>query len=241
MLKPFIETEDPDILCLSEIKITDDLLASSKLNKLFSDKYLSFWNCSKGKKGYSGVAIFTKFRPIKVIYGLPESKFNIEGRLLALEFEFFFLINVYVPHIGPKNIKLKERLQWDKELQKFIKELKDTNKNVILCGDLNVAHFDIDVKYPQFKNGKACCTKEERDSFSRFLDLGYIDSFRNLYPKQVKHSHFSKSWSKDKREGWQRIDYFIINENGKKNLVDSGILEHYMGSDHVPIKLVWKN
>jgi exodeoxyribonuclease III len=203
---------------------------------------MSFWNCCKVKSGYSGVAIFTKYRPLEVIYGINKDDHDQEGRVLTLEFQNFYLVSVYVPNAGEGLKRLQYRVgEWDVEFFKFLNELQK-KKHVILCGDLNVAHKEIDIYSAKGHLKSAGFTLEERESFSKFLDSGYIDTFRHLYPDQVKFSYFSarRKSQKDENKGW-RLDYFVIHQHALENLVDSEILLDYDGSDHYPVKLVWKN
>jgi exodeoxyribonuclease III len=225
---------------LNETKIDLEVLKKEKHDKLFSESYSSFWNCCKIKSGYSGVAIFTKYKPLDVIYGIDSNDHDQEGRVLTLEFPNFYIVSVYVPNAGEGLKRLNYRVEeWDSAFFAFLDKLQ-SKKNVILCGDLNVAHKEIDIFSAKGHAKSPGFTIEERNSFSKFLDSGYVDTFRHLYPNQVKFSYLSARGKTQKADnkGW-RLDYFVIHQNSMHKLVDSDILLDYDGSDHYPIKLVW--
>ena len=234
--------EKPDILCLNETKIDETTITKENINKLYSETYQSYWNCSKEKSGYSGTAIFTKYKPLSVKYDIDNEYHDKEGRVITLEYDNFYLVSVYVPNAGEGLKRLNYRVkEWDKAFFEFLNKLKQ-KKDIIICGDLNVAHKEIDIFDPKSKKKSAGFTNEERESFSKFLEFGYVDTFRTLYPDVVKYSYFStravrKSFEDNK--GW-RLDYFITNCNLMNKIVDSDILIEYEGSDHCPIKLVVK-
>jgi exodeoxyribonuclease III len=240
-LVDFLNTENPDILCLNETKIDKQTLTKLNYDNLFNDKgYLSYWNCSE-KKGYSGVAVLTKYKPIDVVYGLGQPQHDNEGRLLTLEYPSFYLLATYVPNASAGCRRLGYRVnEWDVALRAYFNELK-SKKPVIICGDLNVAHNEIDLRHPKANEGSACFTKEERHSFGMHLESGFIDTFRHLYPTMVKYSYFCQRFPSciAKNVGW-RLDYFIVSKNAEERVVDSEILTQYRGSDHTPIKLTWK-
>jgi exodeoxyribonuclease III len=233
--------EKPDIFCLNETKIDSNALKKDHLEKLFSDDYLSYWNCCKIKSGYSGVAIFTKFRPLEVFYGIGHDDHDEEGRVITLEFGNFYIVSVYVPNAGEGLKRLDYRTkEWDLEFINYLNKLK-SKKDLILCGDLNVAHQEIDIYEPKGHHKSAGFTPEERENFTKLLDEGYIDTFRHKYPDEKKFSYFTariKSF-KTENKGW-RLDYFVINKSAEERLINSEILTEYEGSDHVPIKLTWK-
>jgi exodeoxyribonuclease III len=237
----FIEKEDPDIICIGETKIDEDTLIKLNLHNSFSSKYSSFWNCCKVKKGYSGVAIFSKFKPINIFHGLNIEDHDREGRSITLEFESFFIVAVYVPNSGDGCKRLKYRVEeWDKDFQNYLHEL-NTKKDVIICGDMNVAHNPIDLAHPKANEGSSCYTIEERNSLTNLFNRGFIDTFRHLYPQLVKYSYFSSRLKTNlkKNVGW-RLDYNIISSRAFYRLINSEILNNYAGSDHCPIKLSWK-
>jgi exodeoxyribonuclease III len=216
-------------------------LKKDKLDKLFSETYQSYWNCCQVKNGYSGVAIFTKYRPLRVTNGIDMEEHDKEGRVITAEFPNFYIVAVYVVNSGEGLKRLSYRTQeWDVAFFKYLHSLKE-KKDVILCGDLNVAHKEIDVYDPKGKEKQSGFTPEERKSFSEFLELGYLDTFRHLNPEEKKFTYFTARQIQFRKEnkGW-RLDYFIINDSAKTRLVNSEILNDYEGSDHTPIKLTWK-
>ena len=225
---------------MNETKIDLPSLKKEKLDKLFYENYHSFWDCCKVKSGYSGVAIFTKYRPIQVTYGIQIEEHDQEGRVLTAEFPNFYLVSTYVVNSGEGLKRLDYRTKkWDRDFFNYIHSLKE-KKDVVLCGDLNVAHMEIDIYDPKGKEKHSGFTPEERKSFSEFLNMGYIDTFRHLYPEEKKFTYFLARRLNFRKEnkGW-RLDYFVINSNAKDRLVNSEILYEYEGSDHIPIKLTW--
>ncbi len=233
--------ESPDIFCLNETKIDITALKKDKLDKLYSETYQSYWNCCKVKSGYSGVAIFSKYKPLKVTYGIDIDEHDQEGRVVTAEFPNFYIVSVYVVNSGEGLRRLDYRTkEWDVAFFNYLHSLRE-KKDVILCGDLNVAHGEIDVYDPKGKEKQSGFTPEERNSFSKFLDIGYLDTFRHLYPEEKKFSYFTPRRVNFRKEnkGW-RLDYFVINKTAQERLVNSEILTEYEGSDHVPIKLTWK-
>lgn len=221
----FIKNVNADIICLQEIKIHEPL------EILELNKYNKCWNHAQ-KKGYSGTAVFSKFNFKNVDTSLFD---DTEGRIIALEYENFYLVNCYIPQARRDLSRLEYRLNFDKKLTEFLKNL-ERYKPVILCGDLNVAHQEIDLKNPKSNSGHSGFTIEERESFSNLLNEGFIDTFRYFYPDK-KDSYTWWSYRKDVRKkniGW-RIDYFVISESLKNNLVNSLIYNEVQGSDHCPI------
>lgn len=196
--------------------------------------YYQFWNYAE-KKGYSGTAIFTKHKPLSVSYGVGEHESQSEGRIITLEYENFYLVNVYTPNSQRDLARLPLRLQWEDELSDYLTQL-DKIKPVIYCGDLNVAHEEIDLKNPKSNIGNSGFTLEERGKMSNLLSSGFVDSFRYLYPEQ-KDTYTWWSYMSKVRErniGW-RIDYFILSNSIASNLIDSQIHCDVMGSDHCPV------
>jgi exodeoxyribonuclease III len=233
MKKDFVKSIkeiNPDVLCLQETKINE------KLHPDELNEYISFWNFAQ-KKGYSGTAIFTKIKPIKVAYGLDIEEHDSEGRLITLEFENFFLINVYVPNSGRGVDRLAYRENWDKELLNYINNLEKI-KPVILCGDMNVAHRDIDLKNPKSNyNKSAGYMQEEIDGMNNYTGY-FIDTFRYKYPNEIKYSWWSYMFQARKKNiGW-RIDYFLISKKLKDKIKDAFILNEYHGSDHCPVGII---
>ena len=240
-LDNLIKTEDPDMICFNETKISPELVVKMSYNTLFSDKYKSFFYCPTKKTGYAGTAIFTKYNPISVSYGIGKEEHDTEGRVITTEFPSFYLISCYTPNSGEGLKRLEYRVnQWDKDFFEYIEGLKK-KKDVILCGDLNVAHKDIDIYDVKDKNSSAGFTKKEKESFEKFLNMGYIDTFRDLHKTEQKFSFFTKRSNgtnmKAANKGW-RLDYFIVNKDNKFKIKESDMLEKttYNSSDHIPIK-----
>lgn len=228
-------------MCFNETKIDEKIIKRENYESVFSE-FNCYWNCCKTKGGYSGVAIFTKHKPLNAFNGINFETHDKEGRVLTLEFENYFLVSAYVPNSGRGLDRLNYRVkEWDVEFMKFIENLKET-KDVILCGDLNVAHKEIDIFKAKGHLKSAGFTLEERNNFTRFLLSGYVDTFRHLYPEMMKFSYFNDQFGKKnlkENKGW-RLDYFIINNEALDRLVNSEILNEYDASDHSPIKLTWR-
>ena len=220
---------DADFFCLQETK-----MQASQLDLQF-EGYQSYWNYAD-KKGYSGTAIYTKHEPLKVTYGLGIDEHDHEGRVITLEMEDFFLITVYVPNSQDELRRLDYRMQWEDDFRAYVKQL-DAIKPVIICGDLNVAHEEIDLKNPKTNRRNAGFTDEEREKMTILLNNGFVDTFRHLYPEQVTYSWWSYRFrAREKNAGW-RIDYFLISERLKERLVDAKIHTEILGSDHCPVEL----
>ncbi|MGM0397201.1 MAG: exodeoxyribonuclease III [Bacillota bacterium] len=222
---------DADIFCLQETKMQEGQI------ELELEGYYQYWNSAQ-KKGYSGTAVFTKEKPIKVTYGIGIPEHDSEGRVITLEYKDFFLVNVYTPNSKAKLERLEGRMIWEDDFKDYLKGLEET-KPVILCGDLNVAHKEIDLKNPDSNRRSAGFTDEERNKMTQLLDDGFIDTFRYFYPDQegayTWWSYITKA--RDRNAGW-RIDYFLVSEDLKDRLVDAKILSDIMGSDHCPVELV---
>lgn len=217
-----------DFFSLQETKLQEGQI------DLQLDGYYQFWNYAE-KKGYSGTAIFTKHKPLSVSYGVGEHESQSEGRIITLEYENFYVVNVYTPNSQRDLARLPLRLQWEDELSDYLTHL-DKKKTVIYCGDLNVAHEEIDLKNPKSNIGNSGFTIEERGKMSNLLSSGFVDSFRYLYPEQ-KDTYTWWSYMSKVRErniGW-RIDYFILSNRIAPNLIDSQIHCDVMGSDHCPV------
>ena len=239
-LYDLIQNEKPDIICFGETKISCPFeeVQQELRNKIKGYKY-RYWSPCKTRGGYSGTAIFSKKEPKNIIYGLDD--IDNEGRVITLEFDKFFLLHCYTPNSGAELDRLEYRTKtWDKIFRKKIVELQK-EKAVIVCGDLNVAHKEIDLKNPKTNLKTAGYTIEERESFEKLLkDANLIDTYRFLNPEKIEYSYWSYRFnSRAKNAGW-RIDYFLINEKYIKNIKKSLILTEIMGSDHAPIKLVLK-
>ena len=243
-LDKLIEEENPDFICLNETKIDSDIIKSMNLNKLFEDKnkYKSYWNCSTEKKGYSGTAILTKYSPISFSYGMNIKKHDKEGRVITLEYDKFYLVSCYTPNAGEGLKRVDYRVkEWDKDFFEYINGLKN-KKDVIFTGDLNVAREDIDIFDPKGREKLPGFSKMEKESFNNFLSQGYVDTFRDLHPKEQKFSFFSRrTKGKESNKGW-RLDYFIINKESKNIVVkESDMLDKdkYNASDHIPISITF--
>lgn len=220
---------DADFFCLQETK-----MQAGQLDLQF-EGYQSYWNYAD-KKGYSGTAIYTKHAPVNVTYGLGIDEHDHEGRVITMEMEHFFLITIYVPNSQDELRRLDYRMQWEDDFRAYVKQL-DAIKPVIICGDLNVAHEEIDLKNPKTNRRNAGFTDEEREKMTVLLDNGFVDTFRLLYPEQVTYSWWSYRFrAREKNAGW-RIDYFLISERLKERLVDAKIHTEILGSDHCPVEL----
>ena len=226
-----IENESSDIVCLEEVKC---FKTNAPLQGLSSD-YNVFWSAAE-RPGYSGTAMFTKEKPISVTYHLNEDEFNHEGRLIAAEFEKFYMVCVYTPNAGENLKRLSFRLSWDASFRSFIKELS-LKKDVIVTGDLNVAHNEIDLKNPDTNHNNPGFSDDERNSFSLTLGEGFKDTFRTLYPEKAEYSWYSYRFkAREKGIGW-RIDYFLVNDTLMSKVRDSYIIQDAAISDHQPIIL----
>lgn len=234
-LEEFITAEDPDILCLQETKARPE---DVQLGLAFAP-YTPYWNSAQ-KKGYSGTAIFTKEKPLREIYGIDIPEHDTEGRVITLEFPHFFLTTVYTPNSQNELRRLDYRQQWDKDFLTFIKNL-EKEKPVIFCGDLNVAHKEIDIARPKANLRNAGFTIEERSGFDNILNAGFIDTFREFETAPHHYSWWSyRAGARAKNIGW-RIDYFCISSALRSNLTSAYILPDILGSDHCPVTIEIKN
>lgn len=218
-----------DFFCLQETK-----MQAGQLNLSFPG-YESYWNYAD-KKGYSGTAIFTKHKPLSVTYGINIDEHDHEGRVITLEMDDFYLVTVYTPNSQDELRRLEYRMKWEEDFQSYLHKL-DEIKPVIVCGDMNVAHQEIDLKNPKTNRRNAGFTDEEREKMTELLNNGFIDTFRTLYPEQVTYSWWSYRFrAREKNTGW-RIDYFLISERLRDRLIDAKIHTETMGSDHCPIEI----
>ena len=218
-----------DFFCLQETK-----MQAGQLDLSFPG-YESYWNYAD-KKGYSGTAIFTKHKPLSVTYGINIDEHDHEGRVITLEMDDFYLVTVYTPNSQDELRRLEYRMKWEDDFQSYLHKL-DEIKPVIVCGDMNVAHQEIDLKNPKTNRRNAGFTDEERQKMTQLLSNGFIDTFRTLYPEQVTYSWWSYRFrAREKNTGW-RIDYFLISERLRDQLVDAKIHTEIMGSDHCPIEI----
>ena len=229
--KDFFEKIDADIFCIQETKCQPGQI------DLEFEGYQSYWNSAE-KKGYSGTAKKKKKEPIRVNYGIGIEEHDKEGRVITLEFEDFYMVNIYTPNAKRGLERLDYRQIWENEIRKYLLNLNKI-KPVIMCGDLNVAHEEIDLKNPKSNRGNAGFTDEERTKMTELLQAGFIDSFRYLYPDKTD----SYSWwsymgrAREKNVGW-RIDYFIVSKDIKDKVKDAMIYPEIMGSDHCPVGLI---
>lgn len=221
---------DADIFCIQESKMQEGQLV------LELEGYHQYWNYAE-KKGYSGTAIFTKEQPISDSYGIGIEKHDKEGRVITLEYDKYYMVNVYTPNSQNELARLDYRMEWEEAFKAYLKKLEE-NKPVIVCGDMNVAHNEIDLKNPKTNKKNAGFTDEERGKFTDLLEAGFIDTFRYFYPDMKDiYSWWSYRFSaRAKNAGW-RIDYFLVSEALKGNLVDAKIHTEIMGSDHCPVEL----
>ena len=231
--KGFLEFFDEiraDAVCLQETKMRPDQLT------LELEGYSQYWN-SAVKKGYSGTAIFTRMQPLSVKNGMDLPEHDTEGRVITCEFEDFYLVTVYTPNAQNELARLDYRMSWDDAFREFLLEL-DAKKPVIVCGDMNVAHKEIDLKNPGPNRGSAGFTDEEREKFTRLLESGFTDSFRYLHPDLIgAYSWWSYRFkARQNNAGW-RIDYFLVSDRIKDKIVTASILPEVMGSDHCPVML----
>ena len=226
----FFNKIDADIFCVQETKCQEGQI------ELEFKGYKSFWNSAE-KKGYSGTAIFTKIDPVSVRYGIGIEEHDKEGRVITLEFEKFYMVNIYTPNSKRELERLDYRQVWEDEIRKYLLKLNET-KPVIMCGDLNVAHKEIDLKNPKTNRRNAGFTDEERNKMTELLNAGFIDTFRYLYPdKEEQYSWWSyMGKAREKNVGW-RIDYFIVSKDIKDKIIDAKIYPEVMGSDHCPVGL----
>nr|MDH3083203.1 exodeoxyribonuclease III [Bacillus subtilis] len=227
----YLKEEDADIICLQETKIQDGQV------DLQPEGYHVYWNYAV-KKGYSGTAVFSKQEPPQVIYGIGVEEHDQEGRVITLEFENVYVMTVYTPNSRRGLERIDYRMQWEEALLSYILEL-DQKKPVILCGDLNVAHQEIDLKNPKANRNNAGFSDQERGAFTRFLEAGFVDSFRHVYPDlEGAYSWWSyRAGARDRNIGW-RIDYFVVSERLKEQIEDASISADVMGSDHCPVELI---
>lgn len=229
----FFQQEDADIFCLGETKMQPDQAV------IETPGYHQYWN-SAVKKGYSGVAIFTKKEPLSVQYGLGIEEHDQEGRVITLEFEDFWMVTVYTPNSKDGLLRLDYRIVWEDAFRSHLKKL-DEKKPVIVCGDMNVAHQEIDLKNPKTNHKNPGFTDEERAKMTELLASGFTDSFRALYPdKADAYSWWSyRARAREKNVGW-RIDYFLVSDRLKENIDDALIYADILGSDHCPVGLILK-
>lgn len=221
---------DADAFCLQEIKLQENQI------ELHFDGYYEYWNYAN-KKGYSGTAIYTKHKPIDVHYGLGIEEHDMEGRLITLEYENYYIATVYTPNAQPELARLAYRQKWEDDFREYFKKL-DGKKPVIICGDMNVAHQEIDLKNPKNNRKNPGFSDEEREKFTMFLNAGFIDTFRYFYPdKTDEYSWWSYRFNARKNNAGWRIDYFCVSDRLKEKLKSASIHQDVMGSDHCPVSI----
>ena len=227
----FFKSTDADIFCIQETKCRPE-----QVEWLEYEGYMSYWNSAE-KKGYSGTAVFTKIKPIAVTYGIGIEEHDHEGRVITMEYEDFYLVNVYTPNSKRELERLDYRQVWEDAMREYLLKL-DKKKPVIMCGDLNVAHNEIDLANPKTNTQNAGFTIEERTKMTELLNAGFTDSYRYLYPeKEGKYTWWSyMRKSREKNIGW-RIDYFIVSDRIKDKIKEASIYDDVLGSDHCPIGL----
>lgn len=226
----FFYNADADIFCIQETKMQEGQIENFSLKG-----YKEYWN-SAVKKGYSGTAIFTKINPINVTYGIGIEEHDQEGRVITLEFENFYLVNIYVPNSKRDLERLDYRMIWEDEIRKYLTNL-NKKKSVIMCGDLNVAHQEIDLKNPKTNRRNAGFTDEEREKMTELLQANFTDTYRYIYPEKIGYTWWSYMGNaREKDIGW-RIDYFIVSNDIKEKIKDAYIYSNIYGSDHCPVGL----
>lgn len=226
----FFYNIDADVFCIQETKMQEGQIEEFNLKG-----YKQYWN-SAIKRGYSGTAIFTKIEPINVTYGIGKEEHDKEGRVITIEFEKFYLVNIYVPNSKRELERLDYRIIWEDEIRKYLLKL-NKKKPCIMCGDLNVAHEEIDLKNPKTNRRNAGFTDEERNKMTELLKSGFTDTYRHIYPEKVEYSWWSyMGGAREKNVGW-RIDYFLVSNDIKDNIKDAKIHTEVYGSDHCPVEL----
>ena len=233
----FFKEINADIFCIQETKMQEEQITES-IKEIFKE-YNSYWNSAE-KKGYSGTAVFSKIKPLSVSYGIGIEEHDKEGRVITLEFDTFYLVNCYTPNAKRELERLEYRMVWEDAFREYLLNLNKA-KPVVLCGDLNVAHEEIDLKNPKTNKGNAGFTDEERGKMTELLNAGFTDTFRYLYPDKTGcYSWWSYMFkSREKNAGW-RIDYFIVSKSIEKKIKESYIFSEIMGSDHCPVGLELK-
>ena len=226
----YFEEADADLFCLQETKMSEGQA------EVVTPRHLVYWNSAE-KKGYSGTAVFAKEAPLSVTYGIGDPAFDGEGRVITLEYEKFYLVTAYVPNSRRELARLPFRMEWEEKIADYLVAL-DGKKPVIYCGDLNVAHEEIDLKNPKTNRFSAGFSDEEREKMTRLLSLGFADVFRELYPDRVEYTWWSYIFhAREKNAGW-RIDYFLVSRRLVPFVSDCRIRADVMGSDHCPVELL---
>ena len=232
----YIKKVEADVICVQEIKLQEEhIKLLEEQIQLNIESYYLYWNCAE-KKGYSGTAVFTRIKPLSVTYGMSIEEHNHEGRVITVEFDYFYVVNVYAPNAKRELERLDYRVKWEDVFRDYLQML-DSQKPVIVCGDMNVAHEGIDLKNPQSNRNSAGFTDQERDKFTKLLEAGFIDSYRFFYP-DTKDAYTWWSYmfhAREKNIGW-RIDYVCVSERLKDDLLSADIHSDVLGSDHCPVE-----
>lgn len=229
----FFYSTNADIFAIQETKMQEE-------QKEFDfEGYHEYWNCAD-KKGYSGTLVYTKKEPMNVTYGIDGDMYNDEGRIITLEYENFFFVNTYVPNAQPELARLDYRMNFEDNFRDYLSRL-DKIKPVVLCGDLNVAHTEIDLKNPKSNEKNPGFSIEERTKFSKLLEAGFTDTFRYLYPDKIKYTWWSYRFNARKNNSGWRIDYFVVSDRIKEKIVDVKLLNEIEGSDHCPVEIEFKD
>ncbi len=227
----FVSEASPDILCIQETKMQEGQA------EVPLEGYHQYW-CSAEKKGYSGTAVFSREEPLSVGYGIGIDEHDREGRVITAEYPSFYLVNVYVPNSQNELKRLDYRMKWEEDFRAYLKGLEES-KPVIVCGDMNVAHQEIDLKNPKTNTRNAGFTDEERAKMTQLLGSGFVDTFRYLHPEEIQYSWWSYRFkAREKNVGW-RIDYFLVSERLASRLQSASIHTEIMGSDHCPVEMVF--
>ena len=230
----FFNETDADIFCIQESKMQEGQL------DLNLPGYHQYWNYAE-RKGYSGTAVFTKKEPLNVKYGIGIDEHDHEGRVITLEYEDFYMVTVYTPNSQTELARLDYRMRWDDDFRGYLKEI-DKVKPVIVCGDMNVAHGEIDLKNPKNNRNNAGFTDDERNKFTELIEAGFTDTFRDKYPTlEGIYSWWSYRFNARKNNAGWRIDYFLVSDRIKDNVADSLIRTNVMGSDHCPVEIIIKD
>lgn len=223
----FFESSQADIFALQEVKAEEDQI------NYIPKGYYCYRNVAE-KKGYSGTLIYTKKEPLRVTYGLGIEEHDHEGRMITLEFDDFYFITVYVPNVKRDLSRLEYRMRWEDDFRNTVNELKK-KKMVLICGDFNVAHQEIDIKNAKANIGNAGFTNEEREKFQELLNSGFVDTFRAFYPDEIRYSWWSYLFhARENNAGW-RLDYFLVDQNHLSSIKDAIIYDEVLGSDHCPV------
>eukprot|EP01130_Rhizamoeba_saxonica_P016887 TRINITY_DN789_c0_g1_i1.p1 TRINITY_DN789_c0_g1~~TRINITY_DN789_c0_g1_i1.p1 ORF type:complete len:273 (-),score=52.80 TRINITY_DN789_c0_g1_i1:947-1765(-) len=235
-LQHLVKSEDPDVLCIQETKAQPEQVSLLKFDDIFSS-YHQHWNSAE-RKGYSGTLILTKQHPLNVYKNIEGIDSDNEGRVITLEYDDYSLVNVYTPNSHNTLRRLDYRQKWDDAFRNYLlKKQQELNKPIVLCGDLNVAHKPIDLRRPKENEGKTGYTPEEREGFTKLVDAGFVDTFREFYPNEEKYTWWSyRSNARPRNVGW-RLDYFCHSTQLKERISGIQILDQVLGSDHCPVSV----